>query len=269
MNRLNRQSNPFSIVSLSFRRTAMKTRIVLMVLAALSWSVFAQAGPMVYNANEEFSLASNPNGVWTYGMYQTLSVWPNAPILAPSTFTAFDTPVTNVAPFYAAPQQWQRAGADPDPRVEYNPTSSTIVLEWGGVQFAPHQIAISTYSGSSTVVRWTAPTAGTVDWQAAMDSIQQTDRGNYWSIGAVFHNDTLLQSTGHLAILTPESLSGSGIAVAAGDHIDFVAYGLDMTGLFASVTLTAVPEPGTIVLLCSGLVGLLCYAWRKRKCVPS
>ena len=27
----------------------------------------------------------------------------------------------------------------------------------------------------------------------------------------------------------------------------------------------AVPEPGTLALLASGLIGLLCYAWRKRK----
>ena len=28
---------------------------------------------------------------------------------------------------------------------------------------------------------------------------------------------------------------------------------------------TAIPEPGTLVLLAAGLAGLLCYAWRKRK----
>jgi hypothetical protein len=36
-----------------------------------------------------------------------------------------------------------------------------------------------------------------------------------------------------------------------------------------SVALRAVPEPTTIVLLGTGLLGLLAYAWRKRKCVPS
>jgi hypothetical protein len=26
-----------------------------------------------------------------------------------------------------------------------------------------------------------------------------------------------------------------------------------------------VPEPGTIVLLAAGLLGLVCYAWRRRR----
>ncbi|MCD4728661.1 MAG: PEP-CTERM sorting domain-containing protein [Pirellulales bacterium] len=29
--------------------------------------------------------------------------------------------------------------------------------------------------------------------------------------------------------------------------------------------LAKIPEPGTLVLLATGLIGLLCYAWRKRK----
>jgi hypothetical protein len=36
-----------------------------------------------------------------------------------------------------------------------------------------------------------------------------------------------------------------------------------------SFTVTTTPEPSTIVLLASALVGLSAYAWRKRKCVPS
>ena len=31
------------------------------------------------------------------------------------------------------------------------------------------------------------------------------------------------------------------------------------------LTLSSVPEPSTIVLLASGLIGLLAYAWRKRR----
>ncbi|MBU4273351.1 MAG: PEP-CTERM sorting domain-containing protein [Planctomycetes bacterium] len=34
---------------------------------------------------------------------------------------------------------------------------------------------------------------------------------------------------------------------------------------FNGLQLVAVPEPSTVVLLVTGLIGLLCYAWRKRR----
>lgn len=42
-------------------------------------------------------------------------------------------------------------------------------------------------------------------------------------------------------------------------------YVTGMPYYFDNVSLTTIPEPGTLVLLASGLVGLLAYAWRKRK----
>ena len=38
---------------------------------------------------------------------------------------------------------------------------------------------------------------------------------------------------------------------------------------FDGIQATQSPEPSTLILLVAGLVGLLAYAWRKRKCVPS
>jgi len=35
--------------------------------------------------------------------------------------------------------------------------------------------------------------------------------------------------------------------------------------MLTAAGLTVVPEPGTLVLLAAGLLGLLAYAWRKRK----
>lgn len=43
-------------------------------------------------------------------------------------------------------------------------------------------------------------------------------------------------------------------------------WAINRTGVDAvSVTTTAVPEPATMAALCSALVGLLAYAWRRRK----
>ena len=38
-----------------------------------------------------------------------------------------------------------------------------------------------------------------------------------------------------------------------------------MTGAFDNLTLSNVPEPSALALVVSGLLGLLCYAWRRRK----
>ncbi len=49
---------------------------------------------------------------------------------------------------------------------------------------------------------------------------------------------------------------------------NITAVGLGIGGKYCQVdnfSLTVVPEPSSLALLVAGLVGLLCYAWRKRK----
>ena len=55
--------------------------------------------------------------------------------------------------------------------------------------------------------------------------------------------------------------------------MDFVVQGTSLTATgfethldaVGSIVFTSTPEPSTLVLLASGLIGLLCYAWRKRR----
>jgi hypothetical protein len=72
---------------------------------------------------------------------------------------------------------------------------------------------------------------------------------------------------GGTAMVTPGSAmtkyTSDSITLAAGAHaLQFQAYGWTYLD---NVSTTAVPEPASITLLTAGLVGLLAYAWRKRK----
>ena len=83
----------------------------------------------------------------------------------------------------------------------------------------------------------------------------------------VYQNGTQLFRGDHSAM--PATYSGTGLSVAAGDHIDFVVAYEDFQAvqLGATITMTPAPtpEPGTLTLLGAGLLGLLAYAWRKRR----
>ena len=85
--------------------------------------------------------------------------------------------------------------------------------------------------------------------------------------GYVYKNGVLLASLGETGYGATVSGSGTGLAVTAGDTIDFVlgrvGSGYAVTQLAA--TISYVPEPPTLALLVAGLSGLLCYAWRKRQ----
>ena len=54
-------------------------------------------------------------------------------------------------------------------------------------------------------------------------------------------------------------------ALKVGIALSDYAAGSGNTAQFANFSLTTVPEPGAMVLLATGLIGLLAYAWRKRR----
>jgi hypothetical protein len=86
-------------------------------------------------------------------------------------------------------------------------------------------------------------------------------------------NGTLLATGSITGGTSTLNLSQSGIAVNAGSTLDLVVSltsghtftGADMTGVSQSITLTTAPEPSSIAILVSALLGLLAYAWRKRR----
>ena len=96
----------------------------------------------------------------------------------------------------------------------------------------------------------------------------------WYNTGLGSWQNAVLGNTGNNATSAEQNYQGSYAAFAAtygtttSSYIG--AYGVDMTNHEAWAVLNhvgdfAVPEPGTLALLAAGLIGLLVYAWRKRK----
>ena len=67
---------------------------------------------------------------------------------------------------------------------------------------------------------------------------------------------------------TVYSFDLTGLSIGVGQNVDFVVYKhgnyYNDSSLF-SATISTVPEPSFIALLVTGLIGLLAYAWQKRR----
>ena len=115
------------------------------------------------------------------------------------------------------------------------------------------------------MVRWTASQAGTADIHAFFQTIQAPNNSRptvyVYLDGTQLYNSLAGLYNGWSVTYD----SSSSLTVAVGDTIDFVSHGDWTQRLDATVTETVAPEPSALVLLASGLIGLLCYAWRKRR----
>lgn len=121
-------------------------------------------------------------------------------------------------------------------------------------------------------LRWTAPSAGTYTVSATWTDLANGPTNGTATEGVevylaksgvgMFEGFTSLEDSVLSASTTQQ------LTLAKGDTLDFIvdsrgSHWSDLTQLDA--TISAVPEPATSFVLTTGLVGLLAYAWRKRK----
>jgi hypothetical protein len=231
----------------------MKTLLSVLVLAFLL-IVPASAGA-IYNAAADFSLAGNPNGVWSYGYETTLG-----------TFTAY-TLSTNAFGGNGLLSAWyiNNSLLAPDlPAVIKNTSGST--LTWGTVVQPADMLDLHPGQfGELSVVRFTAPADASYIFSGLLQGL---DTGNTTT-------HVFAQINGFSGATFPINLFGAFVpidgtlALSAGDRVDFlVDFGADgnffndSTGL--QLTVESVPEPGTWTLLVAG-IGLLGAFARRRK----
>lgn len=206
------------------------TALLCFAVAALPYAASA------YDAAADFSIGSNPNGVWSYGWSVSLG----------STFN-LDTASTNAQYGLSGLNGWL-GNQTPEgiPYILRNTTANPILVA-GATTYQPGQLALNMNGSQYAVLRWTAPSSGLFTIAATFSGLSSV--GDSSDVHILLNGVSLFDSAVNGS---PSPTPYSGIQnVAAGDHIDFaVGFGSngndheDTTGLAASIV--AVPCPNII-----------------------
>jgi hypothetical protein len=221
----------------------------------------------VWNAANDFSATSNPNGAWSYGDYGGGG---SSGTLDPTTFVRLPVQFSGA---YGSIEGWEMPGPA-NPVVSHNSSLADTVGSFSDpttytTQWLPNEVALHPLDGP-TAVRWTAPAAG--EYQVSGDFFPT--QGENAPANAYVYSDTT-QEVQFLSVSSTVSFSLL-LDLNAGDTVDFVAWGDNAynktTGLDATIASVgappAVPEPATLIVWSLlGGVGVASCWWRRPRAV--
>lgn len=249
----------------------MKMRSILAVAIVFGYAASTQASTIVYDVNAAAlthtttdSNASSPTfGPWTLGYKDATTTMVGWDVSACTPYGNYSTGSSGGTTY--------NVYANSDSTIYYGVNAGSVALG----NWTPGILSGGFATNCYTVLRWKAPSQGVVDIAATVAQHAYTgDQDVHVVLGTTTAGSTGTALYSGVLYDTAPSLtySGSSIAVNANSVIDLVI-GRGPSGSFDGdymalptyqISFTAVPEPSSIAIIGSALIGLLAYAWRKR-----
>ncbi|MGE3281194.1 MAG: hypothetical protein AB7H90_02625 [Alphaproteobacteria bacterium] len=231
-----------------------KLNLASFLLFFLGMTYTAEAS--IFSALDDFSIASNPNGPWSYG--STPGPVPGGPFSLNPFVGGADCNNPDL-------QGWQNSGIFPYVLKNFSAVSTSCP---GTVTVFPDVLHLHPASdGKYSVVRWTAPLAGVYEISGffeGLDFVGPTTTDAHVLVNGV--------SIVNIPISTFHIRFGFDFITTlnADDTVDFAVgfgngnYFNDSTGL--SATIATVSEPGIVSVLTTGLVLVFgAFRWCRRR----
>lgn len=219
-------------------------RIAVLAFALVAVSTAGSQAGVVASLADDFTVASNPNGAWSYGYSNTLT--------GPFEFSPLAVTDLSGTPI----DGWfTNTIFDGNPSVTYNETAAEVAL--GTVRWEPGQIILHPGpQGQFSTARWIAPVAGI--YQISTSFLGQDVVGTTTDVHVLLNGVSLFDGT--VNGFGPTTLiSFADVQTLAANDVLEVKVGYlngtfvnDSTGV--TFDIQAIPEPASIVLASTALV---------------